>query len=153
MSVLDRPFKGGASASRRTRSLIVPVRRPSALIIILVFLIVAIAGTVPLIQNSDATARGYTLRDLEQQHDELRAQLHGMEAEAAMLGARSRIEQTARDRLGMILPEHTIYVQVNVPGPTSRSLPAQNMAIPDQGTATEESSSSLWKRLLEALKP
>ena len=153
MSVLDRPFKEGASASRRMRPLAAPVRRPPALIIGLAFIIVAVAGTVPLIQNSDATARGYTLGDLEQQRDELRMQLHELEAEVGMLGARSRIEHAAHDRLRMIMPEHTIYVQVDVPGPAALSLPAQNLASPAQVTRADEGSASLWKRSLEALKP
>ena len=116
-------------------------------------MLVRLAGTVPLIQNSDATARGYTLGDLEQQREELRMQLHELEAEVGMLGASRRIEQAAHDRLRMIMPAHTIYVQVDVPGPAALSVPAQKLAAPAQVTRTEEGSSPLWKRFLEALKP
>ncbi|MSQ61876.1 MAG: hypothetical protein EXR43_04785 [Dehalococcoidia bacterium] len=152
MSVIDRPFRGEA-ATRRRRSLSIPVRRPSALVIILLFAAVAVAGTVPLIQNSDATSTGYALRDLERQRDDLRTQLHGLEGEAAMLGARSRIERDAREQLGMILPVHTIYVQIDVPGPTAGALPVQNLPISSGDARSEGDAPSRWERLLEALKP
>ena len=152
MSVLDRPFRGEATARHR-RALSIPVRRPSAPIIILLFAAVAVAGTVPLIQNSDATATGYALRDLERQRDDLRMQLHGLEGEAAMLGARSRIERDAREQLGMILPKHTIYLEIDVPGPTAGALPVQGLPISSGDARTEGDGPSRWERFLEALKP
>lgn len=138
MSVLDRPVlpvsEDSAQALRRLISLTFALA------------LVAFAILLPVVQSSDEAAQGYRIRALEQQKSDLEAQNYAGQAKIAQLGALARIDNEARNRLGMVPASDVVAVTVDVPE-TSNQLTAPDSlagAKPDPPPAR----SSPWVRLL-----
>lgn len=107
MSVLDRPVlpvsDDTAQALRRLFSLTFALA------------LVAFAILLPVVQSSDEAAQGYRIRALEQQKSDLDAQIYAGQAKIAQLGALARIDNEARNRLGMVPASDVVAVTVDVP--------------------------------------
>lgn len=172
MSVLDRPIRGKARPGGRGRASApgVPKAGPSRARPIgrvrplagttskaLVVAALAVAGSaaaIPLVQDSDATTRGYELRDLERNRDEWRARAHGIESEIAALASTDRVQREATQRLGMVRPAQTIFVETNVSGPSANRAPLRYVAERSAADTTAAAPSRpLWERVLRALTP
>lgn len=148
MAVLDGFFRGKPVASEEGAP---ASRRYSAMVVIAAAVVVMIAATVPLVQDSGATARGYDLRDMERTRDDWQARVHGLESDLAELGSLDRIEREATRRLGMVVPETTIYIETSVSGPADVSAPSYLVPAADAGEPA--GSRPWWERLLETVLP
>jgi cell division protein FtsL len=137
VSAIDRPF---SRPSFRLRSL----RRILALALAAVVLLVLLQ----VIQTSDATSTSYNIRHLEQDRQDLSAQVHSLEAEVATLTSLQRVEREARDRLGMVPAEKVLYLEVNVPPPQQQLLPRRFSA---SEPSVDEPGTSWWQALLKLL--
>jgi len=137
VSAIDRPL---ARTSFRLWSL----RR----ILALAFGAVALLGLLQVIETSDATSTGYTIRRLDQERLDLAAQVHGLEAEVASLTSLERVEREARGRLGMVPAENVLYLEVDTPPPRQQPVPRRLSGSDDSAA---ESGTSWWQALLKAL--
>jgi cell division protein FtsL len=95
---------------------------PRRAIAIAFFIAIAIA-LLQVAQTSSFAHTGQTMQRLEAQKTGLQAQVHELEAEVAALSSLGRTERAARDRLGMVPPRATEFLQVNVPAPSGVLLP------------------------------
>ena len=127
-----------------------PSFRPWSLRRILALAIGAVAILVFLqvIQTSDATSTGYTIRRLEQERLDSAAQVHRLEAEVASLTSLERVEREARGRLGMVPAEKVLYLDVDVPPPRQELIPQR---FSPSGTDEDEPGTSWWQALLNLL--
>jgi len=141
MSLLDRPLSipSGSSAGSLWR----------ALALTITLALVALAILLPVMQSSDETAQGYRIRALEQQRVDLEAQIYSTQSEIAQLGSLARIDNEARNRLGMVPADRTLAVTVSVPAPATHPLP--NRYLQPVGPAAAAAPSSFWQRLLHLL--
>ena len=106
---------------------------------------VGLAALLALIQSSDATTTSARVQRLEEQLTDWEARTQELEVEVATLGGLERIEQEARERLGMVTPEDTIYVTIDEPGPEPARLPSRFLP-PPQPRATS-GGDSFWEKL------
>ena len=173
MSVLDRPIRGRARPGGRARApaLGAPKAGPSRAkaagrarplagttskaLVVAALAVAGIAAAIPLVQDSDATTRGYELRDLERTRDTWRARAHALESEVAALASTERVQREATQRLGMAPPGQTIFLETNVGGPSANRAPLRYVAERTAGAdrADSATSRSLWERVLRALTP
>ncbi len=110
---------------------------------------VGLAGLLPLLQSSQTTAIGYSIRQLERQRSDWEARSHELEAEIASLVSLDRIEREARERLHMEAPEHTVYITVDVASPASQPVP--DRFLPPKKQEGVEENQSWWQSLLDLL--
>lgn len=115
MSLLDHPFLAPAGAATGG------LKRALALSATLV--LVAFAILLPVMQSSDEAAQGYRIRALQQRQEDLEAQIYSAQSDIAQLGALSRIDGEARNRLGMVPVINGVNVSVGVPIPEVHSIP------------------------------
>jgi cell division protein FtsL len=101
-----------------------------------------------VVQSSGLAHTGQTLQRLERERVDAQARVHQLEAEVAALSSQDRIEQAARDRLGMTPPRKIEYVEVGVAAPQGPLLPRPVVA-PQSGT---ERSSPWWRSALRAIR-
>jgi len=113
------------------------------------FLVIALVLLLQVIQTSDATTTGYSLRNLEQDRVSLQAQVHQLEAEVAALTSMERIEREARGRLGMVSPTETLTLEVHAQPPAQQLIPQRY--IPEGTKATPKADS--WQQRLLRLLP
>jgi cell division protein FtsL len=125
--------------------------RPLSMPVVLTIALVAVglAGLLPLLQSSQTTTTGYNIRQLERQRNDWEARTHELEAEIASLAALDRIEEEARQRLGMEAPERTVYLTVDVASPESQPIPDRFLPPEKQANAKEDQ--SWWQSLLDLL--
>ena len=137
VSAIDRPFPR-------------PSFRPWSLRRILAFAFgaVALLGLLQVIQTSGATSTSYTIRHLEQDRQDLSAQVHSLEAEVATLSSLERVEKEARGRLGMVPAEKVLYLEVDVPPPQQQLLPRR---FSTSEASVAEPGTSWWQALLNLL--
>jgi cell division protein FtsL len=124
--------------------------RPLSMPVVLTIALVAVglAGLLPLLQSSQTTTTGYSIRQLERQRNDWEARIHELEAEIASLAALDRVEEEARQRLDMQTPEDTVYLSVDVASPESQPIPDRFLP-PKQETVKEQQ--SWWQSLLDLL--
>jgi cell division protein FtsL len=124
--------------------------RPLGMPVILTITLVAVglAAFLPLLQKSQDVNINYSIRQLERQRNDWEARSHELEAEIASLAALDRIDKEARERLNMQVPEHTLYLSVDVARPESQPIPARFLP-PEQESAKEDK--SWWQSLLDLL--
>jgi cell division protein FtsL len=124
--------------------------RPLSMPVVLTIALVAVglAGLLPLLQSSQTTTTGYSIRQLERQRNDWEARIHELEAEIASLAALDRVEEEARQRLAMQTPEDTVYLSVDVASPESQPIPDRFLP-PKQESAKEQK--SWWQSLLDLL--
>jgi len=141
MSLLDRPLTAPTATSAGS------LWRALALTITLA--LVALAVLLPVMQSSDETSQGYRIRALEQQRLDLEAKIYSSQSDIAQLGSLARIDNEARNRLGMVPADRTLGVSVSVPVPATHSLP--NRYLQPVGPAAAAAPSSFWQRLIHLL--
>jgi hypothetical protein len=100
-------------------------------------------------QSSNEAAQGYRIRALEQRRADLDAGIHGAEADVARLGSLTRIDDEARNRLGMVPVDRAVEIGVTIPAPAVRRLP--NAYLPPAVAAPRPAPDSLWKRFVHTL--
>lgn len=115
---------------------------------ILTAALVAAAALLPVAQSSNLTTTGYQVRELEQRRSDLQAAIYNAQVDIARLGSLERIEREARDRLGMVPAERTVSVQVRVPPPAPRQIPARYVPEPPPASTPP---AGWWHRLLAQL--
>jgi cell division protein FtsL len=112
------------------------------------FLIVARIGLLQVAQTSNATTTGYTLNRLEQQRQDVQAQVHQLEAEVASLTSMDRIQAEAQGRLGMVPAGTVINLEVHKPPPDQQLIPRRFAPEPK---APQPTSTSWWQSLVRLL--
>jgi cell division protein FtsL len=125
--------------------------RPLSMPLVLTIALVAVglAALLPLLQSSQATTTGYSIRQLERQRNDWEARIHELEAEVASLASLDRIENEAHDRLNMQAPEDTVYITVDVASPESQPIPER--FLPPENQETTQGDKSWWQSLLDLL--
>jgi cell division protein FtsL len=94
-----------------------------------VALIVA-ATLLPVMQDSDATTTGYTIRNHQQELADLNAQTYNIQAQIAQLGSMERIRLQAA-QVGMVpAPRQTESVLINAAAPAGTLLPRRYLPQP-----------------------
>lgn len=107
----------------------------------------AMAGLVPVVQTSHATATGYTVRQLERERQEWQARIYQRESDIAGLTALDRIDREAR-RLGLEPAQATLYLEVPIPAPEQAHIPSRFVPRPPNRAEVTEPG---WQRLLNRL--
>jgi cell division protein FtsL len=114
-----------------------------------------VAAAIALLQvvlSSTFTHTGQQLRDLENQRDQLQAQIYQTEADVAALSSLDRTERIARDRLGMVPAHVSQYISVDVEAPRGALLPQPIVQLPSQdGSQDTSENQPWWKTLIKAL--
>ncbi len=145
MAVLNRPFdRIPATASTSLRV------GPVLLVAVVAIVVVAL---LQLVQTSDAATSNFAIQKIEQERLELRTRTSQLEAEIAALSSLSRIEQEARERLGLEPAAAQQSLQVNVPWPGADQQLLPTRFAPDEEPEVVEQSdgSAWWRDLLELL--
>jgi cell division protein FtsL len=119
------------------------------LVLTIALVAIGLAALLPLLQSSQATTTGYSIRELERQRNDWQARIHELEAEVASLASLDRIENEARDRLKMQAPEDTVYITVDLPAPESQPIPER--FLPPKNQETTQGDKSWWQSLLDLL--
>ena len=93
---------------------------------------IALAGlsaTLPVLQNSTTTSRGFREQELQAQQASLNGDIRETEAQIAALTSQARIERRAQE-LGLAPGANPIYVHVDEAGPAPAKLPAEYLPQP-----------------------
>lgn len=131
-----------------------PLARPSfrlwSLRRVLAFAVCAVAvlALLQVMQTSDATSTGYSIRRLERERQDWSASVHRLEAEVATLTSLERVEREARGRLGLVPAEKVIYLEVAVAPPQQQLVPRRFFA---SDSSAGEAGTSWWQALLKLL--
>lgn len=118
MATLQFPWAG---QGRRVAGFHFP--RPNGWIVASV-LVVGIGATMPVVQASLATSRGFDSQLLDSEMTRLEAEISLMEGQVAELTSLDRIERRAQE-IGLEPAGDAIYVSVDVPGPEPAKIPAE----------------------------
>ncbi|MGD9932760.1 MAG: hypothetical protein AB7T37_03495 [Dehalococcoidia bacterium] len=87
--------------------------------------VLGVGGTLPVLQSSAATSRGFEIRDLEAEQAQLRTDISLLEGDVARLTSLERVERRARD-LGLEQSiEPPLFVTVDTPGPSPARIPSE----------------------------
>jgi cell division protein FtsL len=116
--------------------------------ITVVLLIATFIALVQVFQSSSFAQSGQTLQRLEQQKQDLRADIHSLEAEVAALSSLDRTERAARERLGMVPARNLSYLSVNVSPPKAVLLPRPLLTPKTEEPAQRQ---SWWQSFAQAL--
>jgi hypothetical protein len=112
-----------------------------------------VAAAIALLQVilfSTFTHAGQRLTNLQDQREELQAEIYQTEADIAALASLDRTERMARERLGMVPARVNRYVSVSVEAPSGALLPRPVVRItPPQTPASEDQ--PWWRTLIQAL--
>jgi cell division protein FtsL len=115
---------------------------------------IVIVALLQLVQTSDAATSNFAIQQLEREKLELRTRTSQLEAEIAALSSLSRIEQEARERLGLEPAAAQQSLQVNVPWPgADQQLLPTRFAPDEEPEVVEQSDGSGWWRDLLGLLP
>jgi cell division protein FtsL len=114
----------------------------------MIFVVVAIA-LLQVAQSSGFAHTGQSMQRLEQQKSDLKAEVHDLEAEVAALSSLERVDRAARERLAMVPPKSTDYLNVAIEGPEGMLLPRPIISTPTAGQLEE--AVPWWQALLQAL--
>ncbi len=106
---------------------------------------VGLAALLALIQSSDATTTSGRVERLKERLADWEARTQELQMEVATRGGLERIEREARERLGMVPAQETIYVTVDEPGPEPAKLPSR--FLPPSRPRRPLESDSLWEKL------
>lgn len=107
----------------------------------------ALAAIIPVFQTSDATAKGYELRELEQQRQDWQFRLSQQASDIAGLTSLDRIELEA-GRLGLVPAQHVIYLEVPRQPPDRPQIPRRFV---QHSTERPDLPQPGWRRLLNRL--
>ncbi|MEX2229923.1 MAG: hypothetical protein WEB13_09845 [Dehalococcoidia bacterium] len=98
-------------------------RASRTLMVALALLAVGALGTFQVLQSSQVAGVGYEIRALERERTALSAAVAQLEAQVAMRSNLERVHSEAVGRLGMVRPDETITVSVDVAAPPVVPLP------------------------------
>lgn len=105
-------------------------------------------GTLPVLQSSAATSRGFEIRDLDAEQAQLRTDISLLEGDVARLTSLERIERRAKE-LGMAESiEPPLFVTVDAPGPAPARIPSEYL--PSQA-AEIRTAEPWWRAILSWL--
>ena len=145
MAVLNRPFdRVQAKESTSLRA------GPVLLVAVVAIVIVAL---LQLVQTSEAATSNFAIQQLEEDRLEFRTRTSQLEAEIAALSSLSRIEQEARDRLGLepAAAQQSLKVNVAWPGADQQQLPTRFAPDEEPDVAEQSGGPGWWGDLLELL--
>ena len=117
---------------------------PSLVIICVV--VIGLAGLLPLLLSSMVIHTSGDVRQLEGVRNDWNARIQELEAEIAVLGSLDRIEKEARQRLGMVPPDDTVYLTVDQPAPEKQIVPLRFL-LPKKEQSPEDE--SWWELILD----
>ncbi len=138
-----RVATGGAIPSRRLLG-----RLPGVALATLALTIATGTGVLQVMQASRAASSGYEVGRLEEQRDNLEAEIRLLEVDVANMAHSDRVQQQATDRLGMVPAEKSIRVAVGVAAPRGMPLPSRYApAVEVVGPLQRP----WWAKLLESL--
>lgn len=109
---------------------------------------VAAVGLFQVFQSSRVATIGYDLHALEQERTALAAELRLIEADIAQASPLEQIREQAVERLGMVLPEETLRIAVDVPRPRVIPMPERYVVA---SAPVDVPSAAWWERLLRRL--
>lgn len=112
-----------------------------------------LASLWQVLQTSDATTTGFEIQRLERQREALQAEVHGLEADVAELSSLERIDREARERLGLVPPAQTVYLDVGRPVPERQGIPTRYQPAPVGDLPGETAREPWWRGALRALLP
>ena len=116
---------------------------PSLVIICVV--VIGLAGLLPLLLSSKVVHTSEDIRQLEGVRNSWQARIQELEADIAVLGSLDRIEKEARQRLGMVPPDETVYITVDQPAPERQIVPQRFLPPKKDQSRAEE---SWWESIL-----
>ena len=96
----------------------------TATYITLDYLDLGLAALLPVLQSSDATQAGASVRELERERAGLQAEVRLLASQVGELAALSRVEEAATQRLGLTPARPTTILSVDAP-PPGRLLPTR----------------------------
>ena len=106
---------------------------------------VTAVGLFQVFQTSRAATMGYGLQALEQERSALAAELRLIEADIARVSRLEQIREQAVERLGMVVPEETLRIAVDVPKPRVIPMPERYVVA---AAPVDAPSAAWWERLL-----
>ncbi len=110
--------------------------------------VLGIGGTLPVLQNSATTSRGFEIRDLQAEQAQLRTDISLLEGDVARLTSLERVERRANE-LGMApSAEAPLFVTVDTPGPSPARIPSEYLPSPE---ATSLVADPWWRAVLSWL--
>ncbi len=112
-----------------------------------------LASLWQVLQTSDATTTGFEIQRLERQREALQAEVHSLEADVAELSSLARIDREARERLGLVPPARTVYLDVEQPVPERQGIPTRYQPAPVDDLMGTTSREPWWRGALRALLP
>lgn len=120
-------------------------RAPALLLSALLLSAVAAVGLFQVLQTSRAATIGYELRALERERSELSAEIRLVEAEIARIARVEGVREQAVERLGMVVPERTVRIDVPVAAPAVVPMPERYV---EAATPAEILPLAWWERVL-----
>ena len=114
-------------------------------LVITCVVVIGLAGLLPLLLSSKVIHTSEDIRQLEGVRNDWQARNQELQAEIAVLGSLDRIEKEARQRLGMVPPDDTVYLTVDQPAPEKQIVPLRFLP-PEKDQAQEDE--SWWESIL-----
>jgi cell division protein FtsL len=114
-------------------------------LVITCVVVIGLAGLLPLLLSSRVVHNSEDIRQLEGVRNDWDARIQELEAEIATLGSLDRIEKEARQHLGMVPPDETVYITVDQPAPEKQIVPLRFLP-PKKDQSHQDS--SWWESIL-----
>lgn len=146
MAVLNRSI-GRAQAQSRAQTK--PLRIGPVLAVTAIAIVVL--AVLQLTETSDATTTNFAIQRLEEQKLQLQTEKRQLETEVATLSSLSRVEQEARERLGLEPPRSRETIEVNASWPAQDQPRLPSRFAPDAAADESGESSAWWRDLLKLL--
>ncbi len=105
------------------------------------------SATLPVIQNSETTSRGFEVQSLQAEQASLRGDIGLLESDVARLTSLTRIQRRAT-QIGLIPAADPVYVNVDEPGPAPAKIPAEYLPAP---APRAQGSTPWWRSITEWL--
>ncbi len=105
------------------------------------------SASLPVIQNSTATTRGYELQLIQAERSRLEGEVSVLEADIAQLTSLGSVQQRALE-LGLGPASSPIYISVDEAGPEPAKLPAEFLPGP---VPSADGPDSWWRSLFQWL--
>ena len=140
MAAINRPFP-------QQRRLPLPQRPAINWWVLGALFVFGFGATLPVIQNSSATTRGFEVQALQAQQQQLNGDIKQLESDVATLTSLQRIERRATE-LGLEPGTDPIYIEVSEPGPAPAKIPSEYLPEP---VRVPEGLDPWWKSLISWL--
>lgn len=143
MAVLNRPLEQAPA------KIGAPLRLRSVLVV--AGIAIAVIALIKVMETSQATTTSFAIQGLERQRLALQAQQHELETEVAGLASLSRIENDARQRLGLVPPQARRTLSVDVAAPEGGMPKLPSRFAPRRGVGADAEGSPWWRDLVNLL--